>query len=74
MALLLVQLGPQTAEVLRILGLLVGLTGFALANSLIVVQALTMLLCPALDIPGGMLGGMDMDGAGDKTNSFWGCF
>jgi hypothetical protein len=52
----------------------VGLTGFALANSLIVVQALTVLLCPALDIPGGMLGGMDMDGAGDKTNSFWGCF
>lgn len=51
MALLLVQLGPQTTQVLRIVGLLVSLTGLALALTLIVVKALTVLLLPALDVP-----------------------
>lgn len=51
MALLLVQLGPQTAEVLGILGLLMRFTCFPLADTLIVIQTLTVLLRPALDIP-----------------------
>jgi hypothetical protein len=62
MALLLVQLGPQTAEVLGILGLVVDLTGLALSDTLIVVQALTVLLSPALDIPDGLLDGGDVGG------------
>lgn len=53
MALLLVQLGPQTTQVLGILGLLMGFTGLALADSLVVVKTLSVLLLPALDIPGG---------------------
>jgi hypothetical protein len=52
-ALLLVQLGPQTAQVLGIVGLLVALTSLALADTLIVIQPLTVLLLPALDIPRG---------------------
>ena len=60
MALLLVQLGPQTAEILGILGLVVDLTGLALSDTLIVVQALTVLLSPALDIP-------------DRFVRWWGC-
>lgn len=51
MALLLVQLGPQAAQVLRILGLLVRFTGLALADTLIVIEPLTVLLLPAFDIP-----------------------
>lgn len=62
MALLLVQLGPQTAEILGILGLLVALTGLALSDTLIVVQALTVLFSPALDIPGELLDGGDVGG------------
>jgi hypothetical protein len=50
-ALLLVQLSPQAAQVLGIVGLLVALTSLALADTLIVIQPLTMLLLPALDIP-----------------------
>lgn len=53
MALLLVQLSPQTTQVLRIVGLLVSLTGLALALTLIVVKALTVLLLPALNVPEG---------------------
>jgi hypothetical protein len=52
MALLLVQLGPQTTQVLGILGLLMSFTGLALADSLIMVKTLSVLLLPALDIPG----------------------
>lgn len=51
MALLLVQLSPQTTQVLRIVGLLVPLTGLALALTLIVVKTLTVLLLPALNVP-----------------------
>lgn len=51
-AVLLVQLGSQTTQVLRIVGRLVSLTGLTLALTLIVVEALTVLLLPALDIPG----------------------
>lgn len=51
MALLLVQLGPQTAQVLGILGLLVDLTGLLLAGALIVIETLTVLFRPAFDIP-----------------------
>lgn len=51
MALLLVELGSQTAQVLSIFGLLVVFTGLALAGSLLVVEALAVLLLPALDIP-----------------------
>lgn len=51
MALLLVQLGPQAAQVLRILGLLVRFTSLALADTLIVIEPLTVLLLPAFDIP-----------------------
>lgn len=54
-ALLLVQLGTQTTQVLRIVRLLVSLTGLALALTLIVVKALTVLLLPALDVPGGKM-------------------
>jgi hypothetical protein len=41
-----VQLGPQTAVVLRLLGAIVALTRYALALALIVVEALT--------VPGGV--------------------
>lgn len=51
MALLLVQLGPQAAQVLGILRLFVRFTGLALADALVVVEPLTVLLLPALDIP-----------------------
>lgn len=51
MALLLVQLGPQTTQVLRILGLLVAFTSLTLALTLIVIKALSMLLLPALNVP-----------------------
>lgn len=51
-ALLLVQLGPQTTQVLRIVRGLVRLTSLTLAHPLIVIQPLSMLLLPALDIPG----------------------
>lgn len=62
MALLLVQLGPQTAEILGILGLLMALTGLTLSSTLIVVQALTVLFGPALDIPDELLDGGDVGG------------
>lgn len=39
MALLLVQLGPQATQVLRIVGLLVEFTGLALAGAFLVVEA-----------------------------------
>lgn len=51
MALLLVELGSQTAQVLGIFGLLVVFTGLALAGSFLMVEALAVLLLPALDIP-----------------------
>ena len=51
MTLLLVELGPQTTQVLGIVGLLVTLTGLALAGSLIVIESLTVLLLPALNVP-----------------------
>lgn len=51
MALLLVQLGLQPAEVLRIFRLLVAFSGLALAGSLPVVEASAVLFGPALDIP-----------------------
>lgn len=51
-ALLLVQLGPQTTQILRIVGLLVSLTGLTFAFTLIVIEALTVLLLPALNVPG----------------------
>jgi hypothetical protein len=51
MALLLVQLGPQAAQILGILGLFVRFTGLALADALVVVESLTVLLLPAFDIP-----------------------
>lgn len=54
-ALLLVQLGPQTTQVLRIVGLLVSLTGLTLALTLIVIEALTVLLLPALNVPSGRM-------------------
>jgi len=54
-AILLVQLGPQTTQVLGIVGLLVSFTSLALAHALIVVEALTMLLLPALNVPGGKM-------------------
>jgi hypothetical protein len=49
--LLLVQLGSQTSEVLGIVGGLVALTSLTLADALIVVETLTVLLLPALDVP-----------------------
>jgi hypothetical protein len=36
-------------------GLLVSLTSLALAHALIVIEALTMLLLPALNVPGGKM-------------------
>lgn len=54
MALLLVQLGPQTAQVLRIVRLLVAFTSLALAGPLIVIEPLSVLLLPALNVPGGL--------------------
>lgn len=51
MALLLVQLGPQTAQVLRILGLLVYPTGLTLADPFVMVETFSVLFLPALDIP-----------------------
>jgi hypothetical protein len=51
MPLLLVQLGPQAAQVLGILGLLVRFSGLLLADTLVVVESLTVLLLPALDVP-----------------------
>lgn len=53
--LLLVQLGPQTTQVLGIVGLLVSFTSMTLTGALIVIETLTVLLCPALDIPGGKM-------------------
>lgn len=50
MTLLLVQLGPQAAQVLGILRLFVRFTGLALADALVVVEPLTVLLLPALNI------------------------
>lgn len=55
MALLLVQLGPQAAQVLGIFGLLVAFTGLALPGALFVVEALAVLLLPALNVPSGMV-------------------
>lgn len=57
-ALLLVQLGPQTTQVLGIVRRLVGLTRLALAGSLIVIEPLAVLLLPALDIPSSGLVGI----------------
>lgn len=51
MALLLVELGSETAEVLGILGLLMDSTGLTLALALIVIETLAMLLLPALNVP-----------------------
>jgi hypothetical protein len=51
MALLLVQLGPQAAQILGILRLFVRFTGLALADALVVVEPLTVLFLPAFDIP-----------------------
>lgn len=51
MALLLVHLGPQAAQVLGIFGLLVAFTGLALPGALFVVEALAVLLLPALNVP-----------------------
>lgn len=50
MAFLLVKLGSQAAQVLGILGLLVDITGLTLAHTLVVVEALAVLLLPTLDI------------------------
>lgn len=50
MALLLVELGSQATQVLGILGLLVDVTGLTLAYTLVMVEALAVLLLPALDI------------------------
>jgi hypothetical protein len=66
----LVQLGPQTTQVLGIVGLLVSLTSLALAHALIVIEALTMLLLPALNVPGKMSVGGIRAVAGGETNSF----
>jgi hypothetical protein len=69
-ALLLVQLSPQTTQVLRIVGLFVSLTGLTLALTLIVIKALTVLLLPALDVPGGiMLVGEDSMVAGGERRT-----
>lgn len=51
MALLLVELGSETAEVLGILGLLVDTTGLTLALALVVIETLAVLLLPALNVP-----------------------
>jgi len=51
MALLLVELGSQTAQVLGIFGCLVVFTGLTLAGPFLVIEALAVLLLPALDIP-----------------------
>lgn len=51
MALLLVELGSQAAQVLGIFRLLVVFTGLALAGSFLVVEAFAVLLLPAFDIP-----------------------
>lgn len=51
MALLLVELGLQTAQVLGVVRLLVALTGFAFARALFMVEALAVLLLPAFDVP-----------------------
>lgn len=45
MALLVVELGPQAAQVLRILRLLVEFTGLALADALLVVEAVKRQTC-----------------------------
>jgi hypothetical protein len=50
-AVLLVQLGPQTTQVLGIVRRLVSLTSLALARALLMIEALAVLLLPALDIP-----------------------
>lgn len=62
-ALLLVQLGPQTAQVLCIFGLLVAFTGGALALALFMIEAATMLLGEAFHVlilrhGGGIVGGL----------------
>lgn len=67
MALLLVQLGPQAAQVLGILGLFVRFTGLALADALIVVEPLTVLLLPALDVPVARLE-WDCQGQGQRVD------
>lgn len=65
MTLLLVQLGPQAAQVLGILRLFVRFTGLALADALVVVEPLTVLLLPALNIPEVLLDcGMTTAGSG----------
>jgi hypothetical protein len=66
-ALLLVQLSPQTAQVLGIVRLLVALTSLALADTLIMIQPLTMLLLPALDIPSRNV----LAGRWDSRGGFW---
>lgn len=50
MALLLVELGSETAKVLGILGLLVDTTGLTLTLALVVIEALAVLLLPALNV------------------------
>lgn len=65
-AILLVQLGPQTTQVLGIVGRLVSLTSLTLAHALIVIEALAVLLLPALDIPGGKMSVGDRAVAGGE--------
>lgn len=55
MALLLVHLGPQAAQVLGIFGLLVTFTGLALPGALFMVEALAVLFLPALNVPSGVV-------------------
>lgn len=70
MATLLVQLGPQTTQVLGIVGRLVSLTSLALAQALIVIEALAVLLLPAFDIPGKMsVGDRAVAGGEGRTRS-----
>jgi hypothetical protein len=54
-ALLLVELSSQTTQVLGIVGRLVALTSLTLAGALIVIETLSVLFRPALDIPGGKM-------------------
>lgn len=69
-AVLLVQLGPQTTQVLGIVRRLVSLTSLALACALLVIEALAMLLLPALDIPGKMsVGDRAVAGGERRTRS-----
>lgn len=68
-AILLVQLGPQTTQVLGIVGRLVSLTSLALAQALIVIEALAVLLLPALDIPSGKMSVGDRAVAGGERRT-----